>query len=54
MERCVIEGESPVFEMLLIASYTLSTAGHEESCGNPGGPSPKAKYYHMTDSEQVP
>ena len=31
-----------------------STAGHEESCGNLGGPSPKAKYYLTTDSEQVP
>ena len=31
-----------------------STAGHEKSCGNLGGPSPKAKYYPATDSELVP
>jgi hypothetical protein len=32
----------------------LSTVGHEESCGNLGGPSPKAKYVIATDSEEVP
>lgn len=31
-----------------------STAGHVKSGGNPGGPSPKAKYYPLTDSAQVP
>ena len=31
-----------------------STTGHEKSCGKIGGPSPKAKYYLATDSEQVP
>jgi hypothetical protein len=31
-----------------------STAGHEEPCGNLGGPSPKAKYSLATDSEPVP
>jgi hypothetical protein len=31
-----------------------SNAGHEESCMNLGGPSPKAKYSHATDSELVP
>ena len=32
----------------------LSTAGHEESRRNPPGPSGKAKYYLVTDSEPVP
>ena len=35
-------------------STFLSTTGHLESCGNLGGPSSKAKYYPVTDSEQVP
>ena len=26
-----------------------STTRHEESCGNEGGPPPKAKYYSVTD-----
>ena len=31
-----------------------SSAGHEESRMKNGGPPPKAKYYLMTDSEEVP
>ena len=31
-----------------------STTGHEKSCGKQGGPPPKAKYYLVTDSEEVP
>jgi hypothetical protein len=31
-----------------------STAGHVKSCGNLGGPPPKAKYSPTTDSGQVP
>ena len=31
-----------------------STAEHVKFRGNPGGPSPKAKYTPMTDSELVP
>ena len=31
-----------------------SSAGHEESGMKIGGPSPKAKYDLVTDSEQVP
>ena len=27
---------------------------HVKFCGNLGGPSPKSKYYSVTDSEQVP
>ena len=32
--------------------YYLSTTGHEESGGNEGGPSPKAKYDLVTDREE--
>ena len=32
----------------------LSTAEHEKFRRNPGGPSPKAKYSLVTDSEPVP
>ena len=32
----------------------LSRTGHEKSCLNLGGPPSKAKYYLLTDSEQVP
>ena len=49
------EGDSPVSEKqesLLVV--LLSTAGPEKSCGNLRGPSRKAKYYSVTDSEQVP
>ena len=31
-----------------------SKTGHEQSCLNLSGPSDKAKYYSVTDSEQVP
>ena len=31
-----------------------SNVGHEESCMKKGGPSPKAKYDLVTDSELVP
>jgi hypothetical protein len=31
-----------------------SNTGYEEPCVNLGGPSPKAKYSHATDSEPVP
>ena len=54
-ERAAREGESPVSERLGDSLATLpSTTGHEKPCGNPGGPSPKAKYYSATDSEPVP
>ena len=35
-------------------SGSLSSAGHEESCANPPGPSGKAKYSSETDNEPVP
>ena len=55
MERRVAEGDSPVSEMS--RSFWMefpSTTGHVESRRKLGGPSPKAKYYLVTDSEQVP
>ena len=47
-------GDSPVFEINLLASSILSRAGHVKSCLNLPGPSGKAKYTWETDSEQVP
>ena len=44
MERSAKEGESPVREKQQPLETYPSTAGHEESCRNLGGPSPKAKY----------
>ena len=35
-------------------SMIQSKTGHEESCVNERGPSRKAKYYLVTDSEEVP
>ncbi len=49
-----IEGESPVYEIMKSLWCILSTAGHVKSCRNLWGPSHKAKYSLMTDSEQVP
>ena len=52
LERPAIGGDSPVGEMLNWVRGILSTTGHEKPCGNLGGPSSKAKYDSMTDSEQ--
>ena len=54
MGRPAKEGESPVFEREGGASGILSTTGHEESGRKQAGPSVKAKYYQVIDSEQVP
>ena len=54
MERSAKEGNSPVGEVMRLPVGNLSTTGHEEPRGNPGGPPPKAKYYLTTDSEPVP
>ena len=54
MERPAIEGESPVNENGDSPEWHPSTAGHEKSGGNLGGPSSKAKYVQVTDSELVP
>ena len=54
MERPAIDGDSPVIETEADRSGYPSTAGHVQSGGNPRGPSRKAKYYWLTDSELVP
>ena len=45
---------TPYAKFELSRSRTPSTTGLVKSCGNLGGPSSKAKYYLMTDSEPVP
>ena len=54
LERLAGESESLVSEIKQSLRCILSTAGHEESCRNQRGPSRKAKYSLLTDSEQVP
>ena len=54
LERIAKEGESPVCGQVLSPGWHPSTAGHVKPCGNSGGPPPKAKYYLVTDSGQVP
>jgi hypothetical protein len=48
------EGKRPVAEEARPPEWILSTAGHEKPRRNLGGPSPKAKYSPVTDSEPVP
>jgi hypothetical protein len=48
-----IEGDSPVHEGALISDEE-SRPGHEKSWLKMGGPSSKAKYSLLTDSELVP
>ena len=47
------QGESPVDEIIK-SPVTKSKAGHVKSCPKMRGPSRKAKYYLVTDSEPVP
>ena len=54
MESSTIVGNSPVDEREMRLVSSLSRAGHEKPCLNPGGPPSKAKYELMTDSEVVP
>src|SRR5699024_12538474 len=54
LERPARGGNSPVGERHYAVRCILSTAEHEEFRRNPGGPSPKAKYSLVTDSEPVP
>ena len=54
MERQAKEGDSPVGEIAVPLDRHLSTAGLVESRWKLGGPSSKAKYYLVTDSELVP
>ena len=49
-----IEGESPVYERKVEVSGFQSSTRHEKSRMNKRGPSRKAKYYLVTDSELVP
>ena len=53
LERTTVEGESPVREMRVgDLVWTPSRPGHVEPWLNPGGPSSKAKYESVTDSEE--
>ncbi len=54
MGKHTIGGESPVSEIDNLLASILSRTGHEKPCLNLGGPPSKAKYYLLTDSEQVP
>ena len=55
LERATKEGDSPVGEIAHPSwKQYPSTARHEQSRGNLGGPSSKAKYELATDSVQVP
>ena len=49
-----IDGESPVYERKVKVSRIQSSARHEKSRMKERGPSRKAKYYLVTDSELVP
>ena len=49
-----IDGESPVCERKVRTSGIQSSTRHEKSRMNERGPSRKAKYYLVTDSELVP
>ena len=42
------------YSKLIYRTASRSRAGHEKSCLKIGGPSSKAKYYPLTDSEPVP
>ena len=53
-ERSAGVGKSPVGEISRTPMSILSTAEHVKFRRNPGGPSPKAKYSLVTDSEPVP
>ena len=54
LESRAIESESLVGERVRSPDIFPSSAGHEKSCVNLGGPPSKAKYYLVTDSELVP
>ena len=55
LESGAIEGESPVNEKCAdFLDMFPSNTGHVEPRVNLGGPSPKAKYYLVTDSVPVP
>ena len=51
LEKHTIDGESPVYERRVKVSRIQSSARHEKSRMNERGPSRKAKYYLVTDSD---
>ena len=54
MESPAEDGKSPVSEKGDFLNLNQSTTRHEKPSGKQGGPPPKAKYYLMTDREEVP
>ena len=54
LESWATESNSLVGESHLVPVLIQSTTRHVKPCGKQGGPPPKAKYYLMTDSEEVP
>ena len=54
MEKHTIERDSRVCENFRLLVWHPSNAEHEEFCMNLPGPSGKAKYSEVTDSEPVP
>ena len=55
MERPAIEGDSPVIKNEISCWFqNPSNTEHEKFCVNLPGPSGKAKYSYVTDSELVP
>ena len=52
MGKHTIEGESPVYERKVEISGIQSSTRHEKSRMNKRGPSRKAKYYLVTDSDK--
>ena len=55
LERATKEGDSPVSEKIsCIGGILPSIVEHVKFCENLPRPSGKAKYFLMTDSEQVP
>jgi len=54
VEKCSIEGDSPVIENQTTPREFLSNASHVKRRMNPRRPRRKAKYSLATDSELVP
>ena len=54
LEKHTKAGESPVNEKQVTLRRIQSSTRHEKSRMNKRGPSRKAKYYLVTDSELVP
>ena len=52
LEKHTIEGESPVYERQVEVSRIQSSARHEKSRMKERGPSRKAKYCLVTDSDK--